>query len=135
METDSMQKEKSAKVKTAKIEKKKTHSESLETKQRYIYIRKDEKDSVGNLIDELLHKCNQKTYGALVDFSALITHALNLIKDSDIQEIQNNSLSDEDRAHAEVRAFNNKNGTNYTLYEFVLNGAFKRPKKGVNHEY
>jgi hypothetical protein len=61
----------------------------------------------------------------------LLAHSLKLIKDEDIIEIQNSSLSDEDRVNDLVFQFNNKNGTNYTVYEFVLNGLLKKSKKGV----
>jgi hypothetical protein len=100
-------------------------------KQRYIYIRKDAQDPTAILIDDLLMRCNQKNEGGIVDFSSLISYSLKLIKDEDISEIQNASLSDEDRVNAAVTEFNNKNGTNYTLYEFVLNGLLKKSKKGV----
>lgn len=104
---------------------------NLETKHRYIYCRKDESDEVANLIDELIIRCNQKDYGAQIDFSMIVGHALKLLKETDITDIQNSSLSDEDRAHEEVRKFNTMNGTNYTMFEFILNGLHKKPKKGV----
>jgi hypothetical protein len=111
---------------------KKMSKDISEVKHRYIYSRKDEKDSIANLIDELLYKCNQKDYGAAIDFSMLVGHSLKKLNDADIAEIQNNSLSDEDRAHEEVKKFNIKHGTNYTMFEFVLNGLPKKSKKGVN---
>lgn len=111
---------------------KKTTKDALETKHRYIYSRRDELDVTANLIDELLIKCNKKDYGATIDFSMLVGHSLKKLNDADIIEIQNNSLSDEDRAYEEVRKFNIKYGTNYTMFEFVLNGLPKKSKKGVN---
>ena len=117
---------------TSVVTDKKVLKDVLEVKHRYIYSRKDEKDIVANLIDELLYKCNQKDYGATIDFPTLVGHALKKINDADISEIQNSSLSDEDRAHEEVKKFNIKHGTNYTMFEFVLNGLQKKSKKGVN---
>ena len=106
-------------------------SRVLDTKQRYIFCRKDNQDPTAMLIEELLIKCNEKSVGATIDFSRLLSYAIKLIKDSDIVEIQNSSLSDEDRARAEVLKFNTKHGTNYTMFEFVLNGLQKKSKKGV----
>ena len=107
-------------------------NEQQEVKLRYIYGRKNTEDPTANLIDELLIKCNQKDYGATIDFGMLISYAINLIKDSDIQEIQNNSLSDEDRVNDLVKKYNIKHGTNFTMYEFVLKGLMKKSNKGVN---
>ena len=106
--------------------------DQLEAKQRYIYGRKNAEDPTANLIDELLIKCNQKDYGATIDFGMLVGYAINLIKESDIQEIQNNSLSDEDRVNDLVKKYNIKHGTNFTMYEFVLKGLMKKSNKGVN---
>jgi hypothetical protein len=117
--------------KAKKVENKKKLTES-DLKQRYVYSRQGEHDSIANRIEELLSKCNQKEYGAPVEFSSLVAHSIMLLKDSDISEIQNNSLSPEDKANEEVRKFNNQNGTNYTMFEFVLNGLGKKSKKGVN---
>ncbi len=117
-------------VKKRKEDKQLTQDDSG-LKQRYIYIRKDAHDPTALLIDNLLTRCNQKSEGGIVDFSSLISYSLKLIKDEDINEIQNASLSDEDRVNVAVTEFNNKNGTNYTLYEFVLNGLLKKSKKGV----
>jgi hypothetical protein len=119
-------------IKAGRLSKKPTLNTTADFKHRYIYSRKDEKDETANLIDELLIKCNQKDFGAVIEFSSLVGHALRLLKESDIAEIQNSSLSDEDRANEEVRKFNQKHGTNYTMFEFVLNGLQKKPKKGVN---
>ena len=113
-----------------KITKKKNLTSSIEFKQRYIYTRKDEDDSVANLIEELLIKCNQKDYGVAIDFSTLVSHSLKLIKEADINEIKNNSLSMEERAMDEVNKFNNQHGTNYTMFEYVINGLSKKSKKG-----
>ena len=112
-----------------KGERKKATSEASEARQRYVYSRKDAKDPVANLIDEILLKCNKKDCGLAVDFSSLVAHSFKLLKDADIIEIQNNSLSDEDRAYEELRKFNIKHETNYTLFEFVLNGLGKKSKK------
>jgi hypothetical protein len=117
--------------KTVKGKRKKI-ANSTELKQRYVYSRQDQHDPIANRIEELLSKCNQKEYGAPVEFSSLVAHSIMLLKDSDISEIQNNSLSPEDKANEEVRKFNNQNGTNYTMFEFVLNGLGKKSKKGVN---
>lgn len=100
-------------------------------KNRYIYMRKNSADPVANLIDDLILKCNQKSEGAVVEFSSILNYALNLLKADDIKEIQNRSLTDEDRANEEVKKFNIKHGTNYTMFEFVLNGLQKKSKKGV----
>jgi len=113
------------------IKKTKTN-ELLDGKQRYIYGRKNADDPTANLIDELLIKCNQKDYGSKIDFSILVTYALNLIKEPDIQEIKNNSLSDEDKVNDLVKKYNIKHGTNFTVYEFVLNGLLKKSNKGVS---
>ncbi|MBC7540147.1 MAG: hypothetical protein H7281_15085 [Bacteriovorax sp.] len=118
--------------KAGKLTKNLNLNTAIEIKHRYIYSRKDDKDETANLIDELLIRCNQKDYGAVIEFSSLVAHALKLLKESDIAEIQNSSLSDEDRANEEVRKFNHKHGTNYTMFEFVLNGLQKKSKKGVN---
>lgn len=118
--------------KTKALREKKNLKEVSDIKHRYIYSRKDENDSIANLIDELLNRCNQKDYGETIDFSILVSHGLNKLTDSDIVEIQNASLSDEDRAYEEVKKFNIKHGTNFTLFEFVINGLSKKSKKGVN---
>ena len=110
---------------------KKLGKDVFEVKHRYIVSRRDEKDITANLIDDLLCRCNQKDYGVTIDFSMLVGHALQKLNDTDISEIQNGSLSDEDRAHEEVKKFNIKHGTNYTMFEFVLNGLSKKLKKGV----
>jgi hypothetical protein len=112
--------------------KKKVVATSTDAKQRYIYTRKDGEDFVANLIENLLLKCNQKDHGAFIDFATLVSHSLKLIKESDIIELKNNSLSMEERAMEEVNRFNNQHGTNYTMFEFVLNGLSKKSKKGVN---
>jgi hypothetical protein len=116
---------------TSKPARKKASIENQEARQRYIYSRQDAKDPVANLIDELLAKCNKKDYGASLDFSSLVAYSLKMIKDGDIIEIQNSSLSDEDKANEELRKFNAKNGTSYTLFEFVLHGLGKKVKKGL----
>jgi hypothetical protein len=100
-------------------------------KNRYIYMRKNSADPIANLIDDLILKCNQKSEGAVVEFSSILNYALSLLKADDIKEIQNRSLTDEDRANEEVKKFNIKHGTNYTMFEFVLNGLQKKSKKGV----
>lgn len=117
--------------KDAKGARKKPTNEASEARQRYVYSRKDAQDAVANLIDELLLKCNQKDNGTTVDFSSLVAYSIKLLKDADIIEIQNNSLSAEDKANEELRKFNTKNGTSYTLFEFVLNGLGKKAKKGM----
>lgn len=119
-------------VKLPSRKKKKSVNETSEAKHRYIYSRKDVNDPVAILIDELLLKCNQKDYGTTVDFSSLVAYSIKLLKEADIIEIQNSTLSDEDRANEELRKFNAKNGTNYTLFEFVLSGLGKKFKKSMN---
>ena len=123
------------KVKSSIVKEKIKSDELIEIKKRYIYTRDGAIDLTANLVDELLLKCNQKDYGATVDFSMLLSYALKLIKDSDIETIQNLSLTDEDRVNNMVKNYNIKNGTNFTMYEFVLNGLHLKSKKGVNHEH
>ena len=122
-------KPKAKKTKSMKVQN--SLNETIETKHRYIYCRKDDQDPTARLIEELLMKCNLQSFGAHIDFSVLVTHAMKMIGESDILEIQNGSLSDEDRARAEVLKYNTKHGTNYTMFEFVLNGLLKKSKKGA----
>ena len=135
MENTTANSNENKKNKSSIIKEKIKSDESLDIKKRYIYTRDGANDLTANLIDELLIKCNQKDYGATVDFSMLLSYVLKLIKDSDIETIQNLSLTDEDRVNNMVKNYNIKNGTNFTMYEFVLNGLQLKSKKGVNHEH
>jgi hypothetical protein len=103
-----------------------------EIKFRYILCRKSPDDPTANLLDDLIIRCNQKDFGATIDFSTIVAYSLRLLTESDILEIQNNSLSDQERVQELVNDYNIKHGTNLTMFEFVLNGLNKKSKKGVN---
>lgn len=66
-----------------------------ETKQRWHTIRVS--DETKSLCDRILKKANQKKIGNKIKSDEILKLGLNLIKETDIKQLQSASLSNEDR--------------------------------------
>jgi len=94
-------------------------------KRRYIYNRKDKDDELANRIDEILLKCNDKNYGEKVEFAELLEFAIKLISEAHISTLMEQSITNEERVKEMVKKFNEKNNTNYDVYQFIINNSKK----------
>lgn len=100
-------------------------NEEAQDKRRYIYNRKDKDDELANKIDEILLKCNNKSYGKKVEFAELLEFAIKLVSETHISTLMEQSIRDEERVAEMVKKFNEKNNTNYDIYQFIINNSKK----------
>ncbi|HAZ13907.1 MAG: hypothetical protein A2X86_13020 [Bdellovibrionales bacterium GWA2_49_15] len=73
-----------------------------------------------DLIFDLLARCNQKTKGREITFKDICLLALPKITDKDIERLQEVSLSEMEKVQRALEEFNQKNGTNLELGEFLV---------------
>ena len=73
-----------------------------------------------DLIFDLLSRCNQKPKGREITFKDICLLALPKITDKDIERLQESSLSEMEKVQRALEDFNQKNGTNLELGEFLV---------------
>ena len=78
-----------------------------------------DKDSLV-LIFDLLARCNQKAKGREITFTDLCLLALPKLTDKDIERLQEASLTEMEKVQRVLEEFNQKNGTNLELGEFLV---------------
>lgn len=86
---------------------------------RFIVDVREEKESQ-DIINDLLSRANNKSYGRQIVFKDLVFCVLSRITDKDIEKLQEASLSEMERVERARADYNTKNSTNLTLGEFLV---------------
>ena len=79
-----------------------------------------DEDEGRQLVLDLLMKANSKQFGREIIFKDLVVFAFGKLTDKDIIKIQENSLTNKEKAERVVAEYNQKHGTKLTLEEYVL---------------
>lgn len=78
-----------------------------------------EKESL-ELVFDLLGKANNKEHGREITFKDLALFALSKLTNKDIEKIREGSLSEMEKVEKTLKEYNEKNGTNLELGEFLV---------------
>ena len=84
----------------------------------YVDLRKDKKSL--KIARDLIVKANNKNLGKEVSFTDIVTYSLTKLSDKDIETIQDQSLDEMDRVKKHLEIYNQKNGSNLDLGEFLV---------------
>jgi hypothetical protein len=91
---------------SAAAEKEKRHVVSLDSE-------------VHKRLSSLVGQSNQKKYGKKISPADIVSYSITLVKESEIQKIQEQSLTVKDKIEIEVERYNQKNESNLTTDEFL----------------
>lgn len=83
-----------------------------------IDLSKDEKNL--QMLFNLLEGANQKAMGREITFRDLVLYALSKLTPKDIEKLKDDSLSEMDKVQRVLDEYNQKNGANLSLGEFLV---------------
>ncbi|MBK23243.1 MAG: hypothetical protein CME70_04480 [Halobacteriovorax sp.] len=84
----------------------------------YVDLRKDRKAL--EKVFKLLEETNKKDFGCEITFKELAMYALGKLTEKDIEKIKESSLSEMEKVEKSLNEYNEKNGTNLNLGEYLV---------------
>ena len=89
------------------------------SKTKFMVALNEDKESL-EMVFGLLGKANKKDVGREIKFKDLALFGLSKLTEKDIERIQENSLSEMEKVGKALKEYNQKNGTNLDLGEFLV---------------
>ena len=102
----------------------------LSVEKKTISISKDDHESI-ELINSILDRCNSSDIGRKVTVSDIALYAIRKLKDSDLDQIRESTLTMEEKAMKSLAEYNQKHGTNLTLIELAIKQLKKEKKENL----
>lgn len=102
----------------------------LSVEKRTISISKNDQESI-ELINSILDKCNNSDFGRKVTISDIALYAIRKLRDSDLDQIRESTLTMEEKALKSLAEHNQKHGTNLTLIELAIKQLKKEKKENL----
>jgi hypothetical protein len=92
-----------------------------------ISIPKTDTESI-DLLSSILEKCNEYELGRKVTVTDILLFAIRKLKDADFEMIKESTLTSEEKTQKFLLEYNNKNGTNLTIFELAMKQLKKERK-------
>jgi hypothetical protein len=92
-----------------------------------ISIPKTDTESI-ELLSSILEKCNAYELGRKVTVTDILLFAIRKLKDADFEMIKESTLTSEEKTQKFLLEYNNKNGTNLTIFELAMKQLKKERK-------